>query len=224
MFQVITGKFFRPVELYETLHRGVLFTNYWSFDKAPIELPTGRVLPSTHGAASHTFTYELLEKLEAVSEDGQKSIMISTGGSELASDLAVVMSFALNIVCTTDAELTRRLTGPQSQMRLVRESPSQLVPRLFDEQIVSKEGDAEALQRFVGKLLALERKTYETVMRAMRQFVFAGHRMLDDLDLAYVLYVMSIESLAQRQDGPVASWGDYDEVKAGRRSPERRIE
>ncbi len=216
MLQVITGKFFRPVELYETPHRGVLFTNYWSFEDGPIDLPIGRILPSTSSAAVRTFTYELVEKLESVSADGNMEAMISTGGSELASDLAVVLSFALDITCTTEPDLIRRLTGQQTGMRAVRETPSQLIPRLFDERVASAEGDAETLKRFMAKLLGLDRRTYEAAIRAMRQFVFAGHRIIDDLDLAYVLYVMSMESLAQSQDGSHATWPDYDAAKARR--------
>ncbi|MCK1611491.1 MULTISPECIES: hypothetical protein [unclassified Bradyrhizobium] len=37
--------------------------------------------------------------------------------------------------------------------------------------------------------------------------------MADDLNLAYTLFVTSIESLAQGFDGHVAEWSDYDSRK-----------
>ncbi|TCS12316.1 hypothetical protein [Caulobacter sp. BK020] len=213
MLQVITGKFFRPVELYETLHRGVLYTNYQAAKDEPFELPIGRILPSTHGARLTTFTYELTEKLEAVTPDGGMEAMISTGGAELTGDLAVALSFALNITCTPDQDLTLRLIGPSPAMRLVHERPDSLIPRVFDKEIWGRQDDHDVVGAFFAKLLALDRKTYEAVVRAMRQYVLATHRVLEDLDLAYALIVMSIESLAQTFDGTKAGWSDYDEAK-----------
>lgn len=214
MLQIVTGRFFRPVKLYETLHRGVLFTNYVTPDPIVFETPIGRILPSTRMTGAHTFTHEIVEKLEAVRPDGGMEALISTNGEELIADLAVVLSFVLDISCTTDAALLDRLTAVKSSRRAVRDRPAALAPRRFDEQVWGQDGDAERVNAFMSKLVSLERKTFEAVMRAMRQFVFAGDRLADDLSLAYVLLVMSIESLAQSFEGPAPEWADYDPGKA----------
>ena len=39
------------------------------------------------------------------------------------------------------------------------------------------------------------------------------HRLADDLELAYTLFVASIESLAQQFDAFQPGWDDYDEAK-----------
>jgi hypothetical protein len=62
-------------------------------------------------------------------------------------------------------------------------------------------------------ILALERKSYEAAMRAIRRYVVGAHRISDDVDLAYALFVMSIESLAQEFDGFEPVWEDYDQSK-----------
>ena len=65
-------------------------------------------------------------------------------------------------------------------------------------------------------LIALDRKHYEGAMRAIRRYVTGAHRIADDVNLAYALFVMGIESLAQEFDGHVADWLDYDHTKRAR--------
>lgn len=61
--------------------------------------------------------------------------------------------------------------------------------------------------------MALERKSYEAAMRAIRRYVIGAHRISDDVNLAYSLFVMSMESLAQDFDGFEPAWDDYDQNK-----------
>jgi hypothetical protein len=77
-------------------------------------------------------------------------------------------------------------------------------------------GDNERLNHFMSDLLALERKSYEAAMRAIRRYVIGAHRISDDVNLAYALFVMSIESLAQEFDGFEPVWEDYDQSKRQR--------
>ncbi|MDE8347812.1 MAG: hypothetical protein POH28_16810, partial [Acidocella sp.] len=70
--------------------------------------------------------------------------------------------------------------------------------------------------RFVTDLMALERKSYEGAMRAIRRYVIGAHRISDDVNLAYALFVMSMESLAQKFDGFEPAWDDYDQQKRRR--------
>ncbi|MNJ44728.1 hypothetical protein D3C77_397930 [compost metagenome] len=50
-------------------------------------------------------------------------------------------------------------------------------------------------------------------IRAIRTFVTATHRLSDDLELSYTLFVASIEALAQKFDGHIAEWEDYEQGK-----------
>lgn len=87
---------------------------------------------------------------------------------------------------------------------------------MFDRAVNWQPSDFENLQRFVTDLVALERKSYEGVMRAIRRYVIGAHRISDDVNLAYALFVMSMESLAQKFDGFKPAWDDYDERKRRR--------
>ncbi|MET4483474.1 hypothetical protein [Bradyrhizobium sp. F1.13.3] len=84
---------------------------------------------------------------------------------------------------------------------------------MFDKDVHAKDGEAAALAAFITQLIGLERETFVGAMRAIRQFVIGSHRLADDLNLAYKLFVTSIESLAQGFDGHVAEWSDYEPRK-----------
>ena len=84
---------------------------------------------------------------------------------------------------------------------------------MFDRAVNWEQQDHDRLQRFVADLMALERKSYEGAMRAIRRYVIGTYRISDDVNLAYALFVMSMESLAQEFDEFAPTWEDYDQNK-----------
>lgn len=210
MLQIITGKFFQSENVFSTLLRGTYYTNYHWVDDDAFETSIGRVLPSTRRSGLGTMTYELFEKIEGVSGPG---VMISTGGEEIAEDFAAVFSFVLNVTCTTDPDLCRRLTLPKSEDVSRRNYSSRFLPRVFDTRVYGSPGDPEKFGLFMTHLLGLRRSSYESTIRAIRQYVAAMHDVGRDSTLAYSLLVTSIEALLQSTDVPDATWTDYDERK-----------
>ena len=142
--------------------------------------------------------------------------ILATSGDALIDDYAAIVSFALSITCTTDFDLARRLVAYDGSGLGINSSPRKHIPRMFDRAVNSRAEDAEHLKSFVTELMALERASYEGVMRAIRRYVVASHRISDDVNLAYALFVMSIESLAQEFDDFVPIWDDYDSTKRHR--------
>ena len=213
MLQISTGKFFNTTKLHETPYRGVYYTNYTSFGCAKIETPVGVLLPSNLGSHVSTLTYEVVERIEAHPNSPVAGEVISTGGDVVVNDFAAVISFALGITCTTNSDLTKRLIDPRGSSLGNAYAPSKFIPRMFDLSILFAKGDDEKLSAFVEKLVGLDRRHYEGAIRAIRRYVTGAHRIADDVNLAYALFVMSIESLAQEFDGHVAEWSDYDEAK-----------
>jgi hypothetical protein len=216
MLQISTGKFFNTAKLHETPYRGVYYTNYRSFDCAKIETPVGVLLPSNLGSGVSTLTYEVVERIEAHPNSPVPGEVISTGGDVVANDFAAVISFALGITCTTNSDLTERLIDPRGSSLGNAYAPSKFIPRMFDGSVLFARGDDDNLSAFVKNLIALDRRHYEGAIRAIRRYVTGAHRIADDVNLAYALFVMSIESLAQEFDGHVTEWSDYDEAKRSR--------
>jgi hypothetical protein len=214
MLQIITEKFYTPGERYETLHRAVFYTNYRMLMRAErMQTPIGVLLPTTGLEGLAAMTCEMLEKIEKHPDGDKPGVMISTGGDALLNDFAAVAAFALDITCTPDPDLTRRLLATERPSLGVQSVPSQFIKRTFDRQIISRESDSDELALFVTQLVGLERKRFEAAIRAIRQYITGLHRIADNISLAYTQLVMSIESLAQEFDGHVAEWTDYEHRK-----------
>ncbi|WP_067504313.1 hypothetical protein [Actinoplanes sp. TFC3] len=178
----------------------------------PVDLPVGSLTPATDTEVVNTVLLEYTERLEAVLPDGTEDFMISTGGDEIADDLAVVLSFALNATFTPIREKADRLIKKPSEStrRLV---PADVLPSTFTPRLVLRAADVEALLAFTTSLLALNRKVYEQAMRAMRRIVTASERIAEDPTLAYTDYVAALESLSADTVVPDSGWDRYPHEK-----------
>ena len=212
MLQISTGRFARDVELYETVHRSIIFTNLRFLQSSEIDTVFGKFTPSSVWGNIGAIMCQYSERLEAIGLDGSKNNMISTGGSYTASDLAVVLSFCLNATCTTDAELTKRLISEVPPMT-GGTANNKFLKRTFDKSIIVKEEEVENLKCFFNQLLNLKRKDFESVINAMRRYVLATHRMAEEPSLAYVLLVMALESLIQKNELSEPQWREFEESK-----------
>lgn len=228
MLQIITGKFFTTDDLYVTPHRAVLYSNYaplqrmlktpagQSLTPVTLETPAGSLRSTTvsHPPGEvYPWIYEVEEKLEAVRPDGTRDFLIAVGADFFVHDFAAVAAFALNITCTPDLDLARRLIHSQHSALGVPHPPKAYMGRVFDQRIEPQDDDGARLQGFVRDLVGLERQTYKAAMRAIRRYVSGLHHIADDLDLAYVLLVTSIESLAQGFDAFTPQWEDFPHDK-----------
>ncbi len=228
MLQIITGKFFTTDKLNVTHHRAVLYTNYGpslkliqtsggaSLGPAIYETSTGSLIsmsPATSSDQVFPWLYEVDEKLEKYRPDGTEDFLLGVGPEYLIQDFAAVAAFALNITCTPDLDLIRRLVLSQNGALGIKYSPKHFVSRVFESRIEPQEVDASRLQDFVRDLVGLERRTYKAAIRAVRRYVTGLHRISDDPDLAYAMLVASIESLSQGFDAFSPTWEDYDQEK-----------
>ena len=211
MLQIATGKLFTKPAGRENRLRGMLYTNAKIWSEDAIETAAGRLLPSSSFSIQpHVWVYEFTERMEA--EERGPEVLVSSGIEPYLSDFSVLVSFALNCVFTPDIDLTRRLISEQRGLA-TRTVPQTLVRRFFDRDIWCKPEELKFLEEFVEKIIGLPRHTFLGVMRALRTYVNAMHRIADDLELAYTLLVASVESLAQDFDGHVSDWESLDERK-----------
>ena len=213
MLQVITGKFFTQDQVYKTIHRGTLYTNYESSEAVKIETICGNLFPSSAWNGLRTINAEITESQEAIDPDGSRGLLIAVGSDDLMNDMAAVISFVWNITCTPDPDLTRKLVSGVRPMLGAPHSPQKYLLQTFDGKVLAKPEDGARLQDFLISLVGLKRETFEGVMRSIRRFVVGTHRIFDDVDLAYALLVASIEALAQDFDDFEPVWADYDEAK-----------
>ena len=156
--------------------------------------------------------YEFTELIEQPLGAG---VLTSHGIEPYLQDFAAIVSIALEATCTVAPEEITRLTGQHRSTNIVY-PPRSFVPRVFDSQIIVKDDEIKHLIGFVDALIALQRQSFLAAMRAIRNYVVGMHRLADDLELAYTLFVASIESLAQQFDAFQPEWDDYDEAKRGK--------
>ncbi|MFL1490012.1 hypothetical protein [Pseudomonas antarctica] len=216
MLQISTGKFYEttiPERLYETMHRGVLYTNY-NFFNDRISTSVGDVLPAARWEDFQTVVCEVTERLPKPDREILAGDVSSAGGQHtMIQDFAALISFSMNVTCTADHNLARRLVSAQHPPLGISGLPRNYVSRMFDTRIHYKGEDLDTLKSFIEELINLERKHYSGAMRAVRRYVTAMNRLADDLDLAYALLVASIESLAQDFDNFTPKWLDLTEEK-----------
>ena len=212
MLQIVTKQYFRPgVPLHETLHRQVLHTNRLFLRTDAIELPLGRLLPSNGTGGVSQVTVEVTEFLEAEELDGSRATLVATGGVDLLSDLADVLSFALNATFSTDADMVKRLI-PAVEQRPPRNSGAGHFRGTFDPGDLVTEDDLDELRGFMTSLLTLRRPEFEASMRAVRRIVAATRRAVTDPTSAYVDLVAALESLSASQAKPMP-WEALDSNK-----------
>ncbi|MCZ4336400.1 hypothetical protein [Shewanella colwelliana] len=212
VLQICSGKLFQNDIEYRNNLRGVIYTNLKLFGDEKIETQAGVMLPTSSLGASTAIVYELEELVESTGNPDQRGILISSGVDSYISDFSAILSFALNCTASTNYELTNRLISDQKGLSTLSK-PKDVVKQVFNKEIFCQPHDIEHLTSFTNQLIGLERKVFLGVMRAIRTYVTAMHRIADDLELAYTLLVASLESITQDFDNHKITWQDFDEKK-----------
>lgn len=214
MLQIVTKMYFREgVPLHSSTHREVLYTNRTFLPRGDVvDLPIGALTPSTTMELVSTVTIAVTEHLEAEDLNGEPSVLVSTGGTELIDQLADVLSFGLNSVFSRDSDLVRRLV-PGSGEESNRSPASKLFRHTFDPARYVQDSELDELRRFMTQLVALRRDHFEAAMRAIRRNVRATQRAVTDPTVAYVDMVAALESLTEGTDAPAPTWDRLDDRK-----------
>ena len=208
MLQIASGKLFKKKPGQRNELRGVLYTNLRMHDKV-IATSAGRLLSTSNLQDSKTLIYELTELIE---DEPGPGVIASHGIDPYLSDFAAIVSFALNVTCTPDHDLTLRLLSGRPSPS-IQFPPSKMVTRVFDETVWCQPADEIRLFKTVDQLISLERRSFLAAMRSIRSYVTGLHRLADDHELAYTLLVVAIETLAQDFDNFQPQWADYDQRK-----------
>ena len=211
MLQIASGKLFRSTQVRRNNLRGVLHTNVHLHPEATIQTAAGRLLP-TDFLSSHPgqLVYEITEHIEG--DHPSPAALVSHTVRPYLRDFAAIVSLGFNATCTLRAEDTLRLVSPPRNLSS-EAPPRSFIPRVFDEQVCPQDDEIDHFVKFVNDLIALRRESFLAAMRAIRTYVAALHRLGDDLDVAYTLFVASIESLAQGFDDFQPRWGNYESSK-----------
>jgi hypothetical protein len=208
MLQISTGKFFNTADMRETIHRGVLYSNFQMHPDGCITTQAGTLSATAQWRDVQTLVCEVIERQPNVWVAGA---VMSVGPDTFINDFAAVASFALERLFTPDHDLAMRLLTSQRPPLGIPKPPRKYVSKTFDMDAPYDREAEPRLANFFTDLLSLERKSFSAAMSAIRRYVTALHRLSDDLDLAYTLFVAAIESLVQKFHGTAPVWEDIDQ-------------
>lgn len=213
MLQAATGKLFTNRENPRRQDlKSVIYSNLdlGAFDRFTTRVGTLVNLESPRTPAA--LGYEMTEYMEAA--DPAPGVLVSRAMAAYIDDFSDVASFSLQVIFSSDFHIAERLLHQRHRPRDRR--PSERLARFYDESVRVTESELLAFEQFADQLIDLPRDIYLAVIQAIRTYVAAVHRMSDDLNLAYTLLVMCVESLAQKFDGHEPKWADIpDQKRAG---------
>ena len=200
--QMASGKLFRSEPARTNELRGILYSNLVLPE--PLQTNAGRLVP-TDSLRPGGLVYEMKEHMEHPPEAG---VLVSRGTDPYLSDFAAVTAFGLNVVCTSDPDLKRRLmVGPPAPT--TGAMPKMFASTTFSEHVYCTPQQARKFADFVGQLISLRREIFLAAMRAIRTFATGMQRLGDDLDAAYTLLLSSPEPLLPHFDTEEPTWNDY---------------
>ncbi|WP_337180790.1 hypothetical protein [Sphingopyxis granuli] len=209
MLQINSGKLFTADECRTNALTGILYSNGRLPNDAPFATEAGTIRGTGFGPTDAGIVYELEERIEGSPENGA---LISHGVQPYLQDFAIVASFVLGVVVDPSIDVVRSLTSGKPGFASY-DKPGEYVARFFEPRVFIQLAELEGLAAFMTSLIALERKYFLGVMRAMRTFTAGLHAIADDLGLAYTLLVSAGESLAQDFDRHETDWSHVDERK-----------
>lgn len=209
MLQINSGKLFASDEFQTNALTGILYSNGRLPNDAPCATEAGTIRGTGFGPTDAGIVYELEERIEGSPEAG---VIASHSVQPYLQDFAIIASFVLGIVVDPSIDVVRTLTSGKPGFASYNK-PGEYVARFFEPRVFIQPAELEGFAAFVSSLIALERKYFLGVLRAMRTFTAGLHAIADDLGLAYTLLVSAGESLAQDFDRHETNWNHVDERK-----------
>ena len=211
MLQVITKRFSTTQEHYETHQEAVLYTNYKLFQT--LETVVGTVTEAESTQPPHPIIYKYTQFIEKTSNQNQEGALVAVHSDYIIEDFAAILSFALRAIVTSDHFLAHKLIQSSHPSPMVFNPPQKYIKRFFSPNIQYNTNETKEASRLIKEIINLPRKNYLSILRAIKRYIGALHRVGDDLTLSYTLLVASIESLAQDFDNFKPQWTDYPDHK-----------
>ncbi|MEW3714916.1 hypothetical protein [Pseudomonas aeruginosa] len=209
MLQAATGKLFTyGIDRTNTL-RGVLYSNISFLAEEQVDTIIGSIHSLSSRSFPNVFNCTITENIELTASG--PGILVSNCIDVYIQDFADVVSFVLGVTCTPDMKMAERILIEKSRTR--RESDNPILERYFSPDIVVSAPELTQLKLVATDLIGLRRSQYLAAIKAIRSYITAVYRSKDDLDLAYTLLIISLESLVQNFDNYKTSWPDLNESK-----------
>ena len=206
----MSKKFFKsenPETYYETDKKAIVYSNLNANSGIDSSIVSLESIETYKGITTYLMTYKnVIEKQNSTSCQ-----LISVGDSQIVSDYLCCCTFWLGGVFSTDKFYIEKLTRTQKEGIGDSEIPSRIIPEFFSLNGNITQTKINSFDGFINDLIGLKRETYLSVIKVLRQYQDALLTINSNLELAYTMFVASLESLVQKFDGYESEWDDCPE-------------
>lgn len=212
MLQVISKKFFKTDNYHRTEVKTIVYSNIMMFDKLETDIVTLEPIETYDGITSYLLTFVNVIEVQNT-PNGQ---LVSIGKKEIIEDLLACFSFYFNGIFESDKNFIENLLRDKQKNASDIDIPKVLLPNIFKKGIHITSDKFSGFNEFINNLILLPNKKYMKVISSIKQIKHAIITINYNLELAYTMFVASIESLATKFDGYNTVWEDCF-IKSNRR-------
>ncbi len=204
MLQILTGRFFGEGRVNKKDCDSVLYSNFGWLD--PITTAVGELRPADargSGISSYVFRYTM--RYEMADND----IIHMLSGDEAAEQFRTLACLWFNSFFHRDRSHVEMLCRQEPRHASDGGVPSRFVDTFFDKVPMNPHQEIGGFVRFIDKAIGMPRKEYRLLISCADAFLDALEAIDTNRDLAYSMFVYSLEALTQAKDGFSPNWNDF---------------
>lgn len=203
MLQIISGKFFTDKERYIHQGKGILYSNCsWV---GSIETCIGVLEPVDHHGDISGYVFNYKNQIE------KDDILVRCGDDEIVEQFKIICSFGLESYFSEYREQVVKICSPLKSKNTQGYPAHQFLPGKVSLNKNLNKQNIEHFVKIINKIISLDRKSYKSIVSALRTLSNSVETVAFNIDLAYSMIVYCLESLSQRAKQPEISWNDWDQ-------------
>ena len=204
MLQVLSGKFFGTGKVNEQEFDSVFYSNFgWIL---PVTTAVGQLRPAdARGTSISSYVFRYTMRYERTPND----VLVMPSGDEAAEQFRTLACLWFKAFFHPDRYHVEMLCRHEPRHASDGGVPSRFVDTFFDQRSMKSLQEIEGFVRFIEKTIGMPRKAYRLLISCASAFLDALEAIDTNRDLAYSMFVYSLEALTQASDGFSPTWNDF---------------
>jgi hypothetical protein len=204
MLQILSGKFFGDGRINEQQFDSVLYSNFsWI---QPVTTAVGELRPAdARGMSISSYVLRYTMRYEQAPHD----ILVMPSGDEAAEQFRTLACLWFKAFFHADRYHVEMLCRQEPRHASDGGVPSRFVDTFFDHRSMKSVPEIEGFINFIDKAIGMPRNAYRLLIACASAFLDALEAIDTNRDLAYSMFVYSLEALTQASDGFSPTWNDF---------------
>jgi hypothetical protein len=196
MLQVLSGKFFGTGQINEHEFDSVFYSNLGWIQ--PVATAVGELRPAdARGTSISSYVFRYTMRYERRPND----ILVMPSGDEAAEQFRTLACLWFKAFFHPDRNHVEMLCRQEPRHASDGGVPSRFVDTFFDQRLMKTIQEIEGFVKFIDKAIGMPRAAYRLVISCASAFLDALEAIDTNRDLAYSMFVYSLEALTQASDG-----------------------